>query len=154
MRRRDAMRIAVAMGLAAAGAGPLLAQATEPFIARLSWVPISGAERGDVAGHGAAAARLSGTRLSITGSFEGLPAKATAVRLRQGVATGARGPAIAELNVTGAEQGTIEGEVDLTAEQLAALRAGYVYIQVYAEKGVPEDNSVLWGWLLPDDKAR
>jgi hypothetical protein len=153
MRRRDVVRIVLAVGLTA-GAGTLLAQDEERFAARLSWVPISGAERADVAGHGSAAASLSGARLSITGSFEGLPTPATAVRLRRGVATGARGrgPAIAELNFVraeGGERGEFLGEVDLTADQLAALRAGYVYLQLYAEKGVPEDNSVLWGWLLP-----
>ena len=154
MRRRDLFRSAVGACLVAV-ASPLLAQAPRRFAARLGWVPISGAERGDVAGSGSAAATLTRSRLSIEGSFEGLPAAATAARLHQGVATGARGPAIADLEITRAGHGDISGEVELSAAQLAALRAGYLYIQVYADgKGVPEDNSVLWGWLIPEDRVR
>ncbi|MBN1239266.1 MAG: CHRD domain-containing protein [Gammaproteobacteria bacterium] len=154
MRRRDFVSFAVGAGFAAA-AGPLSAQGPRRFTARLGWVPISGAERADVAGRGSAAATLSRSRLSITGSFEGLPAAATAARLHQGVATGARGPAIADLEITRADHGDIEGEVELDAEQIAALRAGFLYVQVHAEgKGVPEDGSVLWGWLIPADRAR
>lgn len=152
MRRRDVFGYAAAP-IAVAAAGPLFAQRAQgpqPFAARLGWVPISGAERADVAGRGSAVATLSGSHLSVSGEFDGLPTAATVARLHQGVATGARGPAIAELNVTRARSGVIEGDVELTAEQLAALRAGVVYIQVHAEKGVPEDNSVLWGWLFPE----
>lgn len=156
MQRRDIVKLAAVVGLSTAAASSLFAQrpgsGADAYTARLSWVPISGAERADVAGKGSAGARIAGSRLSITGSFEGLPTAATAARLHQGVATGARGPAIADLTITPAAQGTLAGEVDLTAEQLAALRAGYVYVQIYAEKGVPEDNSVLWGWLLPTNR--
>lgn len=126
----------------------LWAQPQETFTARLTWVPISGAERDDVAGQGSATATLSGSSLSITGAFEGLPAAASAVRLHQGVAIGARGPAIAELDTTPAVDGRISGSLSLTADQLAALRAGRFYLQVHAERGVAPDNSVLWGWLL------
>lgn len=154
MRRRDVFRSAGAVGVAVT-VEPLFAQSAQRFTARLGWVPISGAERADVAGKGAAAAQLSGSVLSVTGSFEGLPAAATAARLHQGVATGARGPAIAELDITHADAGDIEGEVELGAGQLAALRAGFLYVQVHADgKGLPEDGSVLWGWLLPEDRAR
>lgn len=127
---------------------PLAAQRTETFTARLTWVPISGAERNDVAGQGSATATLSGSTLSFAGSFEGLPARATAARLHQGVAKGARGPVLTELTVTGAESGTISGTVELNAGQAQALREGRLYIQVHAEKGVAPDNSVLRGWLL------
>jgi hypothetical protein len=122
----------------------------QTFTADLGWVPIGGAERNEVGGEGSATARLSGTRLSIEGSFEGLPAKATAAKLHQGVATGARGrgTVIAELVVTGDTSGTLSGDVRLTAEQVAALNAGQLYVQVYSEKGVLPDHDTLFGWLL------
>jgi hypothetical protein len=132
---------------------PLFAQAPETFTARLSWVPIGGSERSDVAGEGSATATLSGSRVSIAGSFEGLPAKATAAKLHKGIATGARGrdsPVIAELRVTGGASGTLVGDVRLSAEQLAALKAGQLYLQIYSEKGVLPDHSTLWGWLLKE----
>lgn len=149
MRRRHG--VVLALGLMAAVA-PLFAQGPT-FTARLSWVPIGGSERNEVAGAGSAVASLSGSRLSITGSFEGLPAAATAATLLQGIATGARGrepSVIADLRVTGGASGTLSGDVRLSSEQVAALRAGQLYVQVYSAKGVLPDHSTLWGWLLQE----
>jgi hypothetical protein len=86
--------------------------------------------------------------LSIAGCFEGLPAAATRASLHRGVATGARGPAIAELELTKDAAGTFTGNIDLTREQRDALLAGHFYIQLHATRGVAPDNAVLWGWLL------
>ena len=124
------------------------AQDARVFGARLDWVPISGAERNDVSGRGFVTATLSRSRLSITGCFEGLPAAGMRASLHQGVATGARGPAIAELSITEAAAGVVAGNVDLSREQRAALLAGHLYIQLHAARGVAPDNAVLWGWLL------
>jgi CHRD domain len=148
MRTGFTVAFAAALVLLAA---PLAAQRAETFSARLEWVPIGGAERNDVAGQGSATARLVGSNLMIEGSFAGLPANVTAARLRQGVATGARGSArvIADLRVAGDASGTLAGDVRLKADQVAALKAGQLYIEVYSEKGVLPDHSTLWGWLLP-----
>jgi hypothetical protein len=127
---------------------PLAAQGGEKFTARLAWVPISGADRANVTGKGTATATLTGTRLAIAGSFEGLAAPATVARLHDGVAKGARGPAIADLTITKGVTGTITGSVDLTKAQLESLRQGRLYVQVHSEKGVAPDGSNLWGWLL------
>ena len=124
------------------------AQGGDKFTARLGWVPISGAERANVTGKGSATATLSGRKLSITGSFEGLAAPATEARLHEGVAKGARGPAILDLTITKATGGTISGTVDLTGDQVAALREARLYVQVHSEKGVAPDGSNLWGWFL------
>jgi hypothetical protein len=131
----------------------VLAQDAGTFGARLDWVPISGAERGDVSGTGWVTARLSRSRLSLTGCFDGLPAVATKASLHQGVATGARGPAIAELTIAPSAAGTLSGEVDLSREQRAALLAGHLYIQLHAARGVAPDNAVLWGWLLTSQQV-
>jgi hypothetical protein len=130
---------------------PGFAQRPEVFNARLDWVPIGGTERNDVAGEGSVSAKLGGTNLTITGSFTGLPAKATGAKLHAGVATGARGQGVvvAELQVTGNASGTVSGNVQLNADQVAALKAGRLYVQIYSEKGVLPDHSTLWGWLLP-----
>ena len=138
----------LALGVAAILAGGVeLAAQNGKFTARLIWVPISGANRADVKGRGSATATLSGTTLAITGSFEGLAAPATVARLHDGVAKGARGPAIADLTISKGTSGTITGKVTLTAEQLESLEQGRLYVQVHSEKGV-EDGSTLWGWLL------
>jgi len=147
MRRRDAIGLTLALSLMAS-ASTVIAQEPETFMARLDWVPISGSERNDVAGTGWVTATLSRSRLSITGCFEGLPALATHASLHQGVATGARGSAIAELTTSPGADGTLSGDVALSREQRAALLAGHLYIQLHAERGVAPDNAVLWGWLL------
>lgn len=130
-----------------------VAQSPDLFQARLDWVPIGGAERNDVAGNGSATASLSRTRLSISGTYAGLPAAATYASLHQGVATGARGPVIAELELTHGIEGSIAGDVTLNRDQREALLAGHLYIQIHAERGVAPDNAVLWGWLLPNTRA-
>ena len=153
--RRVAMIALTVTAIAASGA---LAAADGKFTAALGWVPIGGAERNDVAGEGKVTATLSGSKLSIMGSFEGLPAKATAARLHLGVAKGARGPgggaAIGDLRVTGATNGSIAGDVRLSGEQVDALKAGRLYLQIYSEKGVPPDHATLFGWLASEASNR
>ena len=143
----------VTMAGAAAGG-----QTADKYTARLGMVPAANANQTAlVVGKGSATATLAGNRLTINGSFEGLPAPATVARLHQGIAKGARGKAFADLTITKAMSGMISGSVTLTPEQLEALKQGKVYLQVHSEKGIaPEqgkvqadvDNSNLWGWLL------
>lgn len=138
-------------------AAAISAQTGDKYTARLGMVPAAnGTQQALVAGKGAATATLAGTRLTINGTFEGLPAAATAARLHQGIARGARGKAFADLTITKAASGTISGSVTLTADQVEALKQGKIYLQVHSEKGIaPEqgkvdptvDNSNLWGWL-------
>ena len=152
MRELHAIRRYLIGGLALL-AGVSLAQDAGVFGARLDWVPISGAERNDVSGGGFVTATLSRSRLSITGCSEGLPAAAMRASLHQGVATGARGPAIAELEITEAADGVVAGDVALSREQRDALLAGHLYVQLHAARGVAPDNAVLWGWLLTNQAS-
>jgi hypothetical protein len=127
----------------------LRAQSGEKFTARLGWVPTAGPnDRVNVTGKGAATGTLSGRKLTISGTFEGLAAPATVARLHQGIAKGARGAAITDLTITKGASGTLTASVDLTAPQVEALRQGKLYIQLHSEKGVAPDGSNLWGWLL------
>ena len=132
-----------------ATAVPLTAQGTEKFTARLGWVPTAGPnDRVNVTGKGTATGTLSGRKLTINGTIEGLAGPATIARLHQGVAKGARGAAITDLTVSKGASGTLAGSVDLTAPQVEALRQGKLYIQLHSEKGSPPDGSNLWGWFL------
>ena len=147
VKSRGVIAAAVA-ALVVAGA-VLSAQSNEKYSARLGWVPISGAnDRLNVTGKGMATATLSGTKLSITGTFEGLAGAATVARVHQGVARGARGPAIGDLVISKGTNGTISGGLALTPEQLASLKQGHLYIQLHSEKGIAPDGSNLWGWFL------
>lgn len=99
-------------------------------------------------GDGRLTAALSGSRLTISGRFEGLDAKVTKVRLLTGSAVGVpTGEFVADLAIEGGPaSGTISGTVDL-GERAALLSHGRLYVQVETD-AAPE--GALWGWLLPD----
>jgi hypothetical protein len=138
--------------VAAFGAG-LLAQ-PKTFKARLSPVPIDIAMQANVAGSGSVSAVLTGTKLAITGTFEGLRGPATIAQLHKSPTRGVRGPVVSELTVTKGSDptaGTIAGNIDLTALQVADFEKGRLYVQLHSEKA-PEGN--LWGWILPQETRR
>jgi CHRD domain len=123
----------------------LAAQNGETFKARLSAVPADARTRADLAGSGSVSAVLTGTKLGITGSFEGLRAAATTASLHSAVAAGVAGPAIGDLTISKATSGTISGSIELIPQQLTSLRKGGLYVEIYSEKA---PDGVLWGWLL------
>jgi CHRD domain len=124
---------------------PLAAQAPETYKARLAPVPVEAKTRAGIAGIGSATATLSGGKLSITGSFEGLKSPATEAKIHQGPVTGVRGPAILDLTIAHATGGSLNAALDLTPQQIESLKKGRLYIQIDSEKA-PDGN--LWGWLL------
>jgi hypothetical protein len=144
----------MAIAIVAWGVGhPATAQTGDKYTARLGWVPIAGPnDRANISGKGSVTATLAGTRLTLSGTFDGLPAPATVARLHRGIAKGARGPVISDLTVTKAatgDAGTLAGTVTLTPLDVDNLKAGKLYVQLHCEKGIPkEDGSTLWGWLL------
>jgi hypothetical protein len=124
---------------------PSAAQAPETYKGRLAPVPVDAQLAPNTLGHGNASVSLTGAKLTVSGTFEGLRAPATAAQLRRGLATGVRGPVLFELTVTKSASGTISGSFDLTPEQIDGLRKGRLYVQIDSEKA-PDGN--LWGWLL------
>jgi len=150
MHMNKRVAAALVVTLLIAGITGLMAQGSEKYTARLGWIPIAGPnDRPNVAGKGSVTATLTGTKLTFSGTFEGLPAAATMVQLHRGIAKGARGPVMTDLAITKAASGMITGTADLTAPDVEALKAGRLYVQVHSEKGLPkEDGATLWGWLL------
>jgi hypothetical protein len=124
------------------------AQTRQTFTARLTPVPIDAAMRANITGSGSVTANLTGAKLAITGSFEGLRTAATVAHIHQGSATGVRGPVLLDLTVSNAVNGTIMGSFDLTPVQIESLHKGKLYVQIHSEKA-PDGN--LWGWLLPEE---
>ena len=142
-------------GLVGAGAlclGALAgAQSSEKFATRLSTVPIDVAMQATVAGSGAVTAELVGTKLTITGTFEGLRTPATIAQLRLSSNAGIRGPVIGDLTVSKGTSGTVSGSVQLTSTQVDNLRRNRIYVQIHSEKA-PEGN--LWGWLMSQERRK
>ena len=126
-------------------AAPGVSQNTERYRVRLTTVPMDGGMRNTVAGNGSASATLTGAKLSVTGTFDGLKSPATAAQLHSGVAKGVRGNPVADLEITKSTKGSISGSVDLTPDQVKGLREGRLYLEVASEKA-QEGN--LWGWIL------
>jgi hypothetical protein len=122
-----------------------VSQTQEKFKVRMTPVPRDIAMQKLVAGSGSVSATLSGNKLTITGTFEGMPSPATEARIHRGVATGVRGSPFLDLTVTKGTNGTISGSFDLSAEQVEYLKHGKLYIQINSEKA---PDGTLWGWLL------
>jgi len=139
-------RVAVAaIGIQFLLAVSLPAQSGETYKARLSAVPADARTRPQLAGIGSATAVLSGAKLTITGSFEGLLSPASMAQMHAASAAGVRGPVIHDLTIAQAASGSITGSIDLTPQQIESLRKGGLYIQIHSQKA---PDGVLWGWLL------
>jgi hypothetical protein len=124
---------------------------TQPqFRARLAPVPIDVVMQAAITGRGTVTATLTGTKLSVTGTFADLKTPATFAKVHVGP-KGIRGPAVLDLTVSKGTSGTIGGTFALTPEQLDDLRNSRLYIQLHSEKA-PEGN--LWGWLLAQEGRR
>jgi len=151
MRPSKWLAVLILPAVAVAG---LTAQQSRTFKGRLSPVPIDVAMQATVAGSGSVSAVLTGNKLAITGSFDGLRSPATTAQIHKGPVRGVRGPVVADLIVAkGADptSGTMTGSLDLTAIQVADLEKGRLYVQLQSEKA-PDGN--LWGWLLLQENRR
>src|SRR5712691_10380772 len=77
----------------------VIAQQPKTFKTRLSPVPIDLGMQATIAGSGSVQAVLTGTKLTITGSFEGLRSPATIAQVHKSPAKGVRGPVVFDLAV-------------------------------------------------------
>ncbi len=116
------------------------------FHFRLSPGPRLVGTRADRSGGGSVTATLEGSKLTLQGSFSGLLAVPTGAYLFMGSLPGVRGPLVAGLTISPTTTGTLSGTVQLTTEQLAALRNGGLYVEIDSDKA-PEGD--LWGWIMP-----
>ena len=140
-----------AMLMACLSAVIVSAQGTKNFRARLSPIALDVVMQATVAGSGSVTAALTGTRLAINGSFDGLKSPATIAQIHKSPIAGVRGPVMADLTVSAGTSGTISGTLTLTPQQLADLEKKRLYIQLHSEKA-PDGN--LWGWLMPVEGKR
>jgi CHRD domain-containing protein len=124
------------------------AQDSKTYKARLSPVPVA-AYTPTVVGSGSAIATLTGSKLMIAGTFQGLSTPATTARIHKSPKPGLRGTPLFDLSVSGGTSGTISGQFDLTPAQVQELAQGRYYVQLHSEKAA-EGN--LWGWLLSQEK--
>ena len=122
------------------------ASAAENYQTNLGPTPLDGSNRANVLGRGSALATLDGNKFTLHGKFAGLATPATEAHLCMSNVMGGTGPAIYDVTTTLAQSGEISGTVTLTPEQVAALKAGKIYLLVDSQKA-PKGN--LWGWFQP-----
>jgi len=153
MRLSQSLSVLMLM-VPAAGLAVVTAQQPKTFKARLSPVPIDLAMAATIAGSGSVTAVLTGAKLSINGTFDGLRSPATIAQVHKSPVRGVRGPVVFTLEVSNAADpvgGTISGAFDLTPQQIADLEKGRLYVQLHSEKA-PDGN--LWGWFLVQENRR
>jgi hypothetical protein len=141
-QRRSAL--AVAIGFVLLGVS-LVAQSGASYKARLSPLPADARTRPDLAGVGTVTGTVAGSKLTVSGTFEGLKSPATTAQLHSAVAAGVRGPVIGDLMISKATSGTVSGSIELTAPQVESLHKGGIYVQLQSEKA---PDGVIWGWLI------
>ena len=141
MGKRCAVTVCAGIFLAVSA----VAQSGETYKTRLAPVAIDGAMKAAITGGGSAMAVLSGSKLTVSGKFEGMKSNATMAHIHQGSAAGVRGPKLLDLTVTKSMSGDLSGSFDLTPPQVERLKKGNWYVQIHSEKA-PEGN--LWGWLF------
>lgn len=129
----------------------LQAQAAGPMHARLAPVPIDVAMQETIAGVGRASATLTGTTLTVDGTYRGLVSAATTVRVFESARLGMRGTLVGEFASGGGKSGAFKGTLTLSPTQATAFGKGLLYVQIQSEKA-PDGN--LWGWLTPPKGRR
>jgi len=142
--------VAAALGAALTWclAAPVHGQAARTFKTRLSPVPIDLTMMATIAGSGSVTAVLTGNKLAVTGTFDGLRSPATVAHIHKSAVTGVPGPTVFDLTVSPATSGSIGGTVTLTPAQVTDLEKGRLYVQLASEKA-PDGN--LRGWLLSSE---
>ena len=137
--------VIIAVTITVALTALVYAQGAQTFKARLSPVPVDATNQAATTGVGTVTAMLTGTKLSVSGTFSGLQTPATIAQVHVGP-RGITGPPALDLAVTKATSGTLQGEFMLTSAQVDHLKRARLYVQIHSEKA-PDGN--LRGWLLP-----
>jgi hypothetical protein len=129
---------------AAAGGGPLRAQAGEQFGGRLSRMPVDRVSAPAISGGGDVRATLAGSELTIVATFAGMSSPATAAHIHH-APVARRGPVAFTLDVPATADGRIEETITLTNAQITELRGGGYYLQIHTRDN---PGGELRGWLL------
>ena len=104
-------------------------QAQEVYRARLSPMPTTPQTVTDITGGGEVILTLNGNALSVEGNFSGMSSATTMGHIHNGPPA-QPGPVVHRLEITAAPSGNISAELELTDEQVSALRNNELYVQL------------------------
>ena len=119
-------------------------QAQEVYRARVSPMPTTPQTVTDITGGGEVILTLNGNALSVEGNFSGMSSATTMGHIHNGPPA-QPGPVVHRLEVTAAPNGNISAELELTDEQVSALRNNELYVQIHSENNAPGE---LRGWIF------
>ena len=117
---------------------------SETFRARLSPMPTTPQTVTTITGEGEVILTLNGNTLTVSGSFAGMNSAATMAHVHNGPPA-QPGPVVHQLVVTKMPSGEISATLELSDEQITALRDNELYIQVHSETNPPGE---LRGWIF------
>jgi hypothetical protein len=120
--------------------------ATDHYQTDIGPTPKNGRQGANVQGRGTVLATLDNNTFSLHGKFSGLSSPATEAHLHMGNVMGGTGPTIGDITIAQAQSGDISGTFTLTADQVAALKSGKLYVMLDSQSA-PKGN--LWGWFQP-----
>lgn len=118
--------------------------AQEVYRARLSPMPTTPQTVTEILGEGEVILTLSGNTLEVSGTFAGMSSTATGAHLHNGPPA-QPGPVVHTLEIDEATGGEISASLELTDEQVEALRNNALYIQVQSVNNAPGE---LRGWIF------
>ena len=116
----------------------------ETYRARLSPMPTTPQTVTTITGEGEVLLTLNGHTLSIQGNFKGMSSVATMAHIHNGPPA-QPGPVIHQIGVSAASAGEISAELELTDQQITALRNDSLYIQIHSDNNPPGE---LRGWIF------
>jgi hypothetical protein len=119
-------------------------QAQEVYRARLSPMPTTPQTVTTILGEGEVILTLNGNSLTVDGTFTGMSSAATGAHIHNGPPA-QPGPVIHTLEVSQATNGSVNGTISLTDEQVEALINNEFYIQIHSESNPPGE---LRGWVF------
>ena len=124
--------------------GSSLSFAQEVYRARLSPMPTTPQTVTEILGEGEVILTLSGNTLELSGTFSDMSSIATGAHLHNGPPA-QPGPVVHTLEIDEATGGEISASLELTDEQVKALRNNALYVQVHSVNNAPGE---LRGWIF------
>ena len=124
--------------------GSSLSFAQEVYRARLSPMPTTPQTVTEILGEGEVILTLNGNKLEVSGTFSDMSSIATGAHLHNGPPA-QPGPVVHTLEIDEAIGGEISASLELTDEQVEALRNNALYVQVHSVNNAPGE---LRGWIF------
>lgn len=133
-----------AAAIALMGGAALAQEAATVYGDKLGVMPRSNTNQPMIDGTGTVEAKLEGSSLKVTGSFEGMKGDATTLTLHQ-ARPGMAGPEIASTDLAGGKSGTIDASFELSPDQVKLLQENHLYVVVSSSRS---KTGELRAWLM------